>query len=400
MRGWGGAVPWTSTGAQASTELDVEHAFPEWIDRAMFVGFLTVAVLTATADVERRWLFIALLVVAVVPSAIELVRPVSSGVFAAMVLVPLAILNWAPASVGLQDPAGTSQANLLIATFLVGQTVATAPRRVAIWVVAACFALPIGRLVVDDSYQALPIWVGAVVIGVTIGVVHAQARRVDGGPQGGGGRAGREGRHRRAPADRPRGPRRHRALADRDDAPRHGGSPRGRDAATTRPPPKRSWRPSGSAGRASTRSGRRSDCCAPSPTAASRRPSRAPCDIVQLVDGFAAAGVDVRLALDGDSPTSSAPAGLTAFRVVQESLANAVRHQPGSSTVVAVDADDELHVRVTLRGRAAPRANGCGPGNGLAGDARAGGGTRGTFAAGPAGRSAWLVECRLPEAST
>ena len=129
---------------------------------------------------------------------------------------------------------------------------------------------------------------------------------------------------------------------------------------------------------------------APQPTAV---------DIVQLVDGFATAGVDVRLALDGNLADVSAPAGLTAFRVVQESLANAVRHQPGSSTVVAVEADDELHLRITSEG-GRRRSSGCGPGNGLQGMRERVEALRGTFAAGPLGRSAWLVECRLPKGST
>ena len=122
-------------------------------------------------------------------------------------------------------------------------------------------------------------------------------------------------------------------------------------------------------------------------------------DIVQLVDGFATAGVDVRLALDGNLADVSASAGLTAFRVVQESLANAVRHQPGSSTVVAVEADDELHLRITSEG-GRRRSSGCGPGNGLQGMRERVEALRGTFAAGPLGRRAWLVECRLPKGST
>ena len=85
-------------------ELEEQHAFPEWTDRAMFIGFLTVAVLTAMAQVESRWLFCGLLALAVLPSAIDCVRPIASGTYAVMVLVPLAIINWAPASVGLQDP--------------------------------------------------------------------------------------------------------------------------------------------------------------------------------------------------------------------------------------------------------------------------------------------------------
>ena len=121
---------------------------------------------------ESQWLFCGLLALAVLPSAIDCVRPIASGTYAVMVLVPLAILNWAPASVGLQDPPhGHSQVSLLMATLLVGQIVATASRRVMVPVVVACFALPVGRLFVDDQFDAFLIWMGAVVIGVTIGAV-------------------------------------------------------------------------------------------------------------------------------------------------------------------------------------------------------------------------------------
>src|SRR5687768_11496512 len=97
----------------------------------MFIGLLTVALLTSLAEVESRWLFCGLLALAVLPSAIDCVRPVSSATYASMALIPLAVINWAPASVGLQDPPhGHSQINLLIATLVVGQIVATASRRV------------------------------------------------------------------------------------------------------------------------------------------------------------------------------------------------------------------------------------------------------------------------------
>ena len=41
---------------------------------------------------------------------------------------------------------------------------------------------------------------------------------------------------------------------------------------------------------------------------------------------------------------------LVLLRCLQESLANAVRHQPGSSTTVTVEARDDIHVRVLSEG--------------------------------------------------
>ena len=91
--------------------------------------------------------------------------------------------------------------------------------------------------------------------------------------------------------------------------------------------------------------------------------------------------------------------GLTLFRVVQESLANAVRHQPGSSTIGQRHRRDELHVRVLSEGGKRRPTNGCTPGNGIQGMQERVEALHGSLSAGPAGRSAWLVECHLPEAS-
>ena len=78
-------------------ELDEQHAFPEWTDRAMLTGYLTVAVLTGvTSQVESRWLFCGLLALAVLPAAIALVRPMSAGTFAFATLVPLSASFAAP----------------------------------------------------------------------------------------------------------------------------------------------------------------------------------------------------------------------------------------------------------------------------------------------------------------
>jgi len=377
-------------------ELDEQHAFPEWIDRAMFLGFLTVGLLTGTADVERRWLFLSLLAVAVLPAAIETVRPVPSLTFAVVVLVPLAILNWAPASVGLQDPDGTSQANLLLATFLAGQTVSTSSRRVSIGVIAVCFALPAGRWFVDDEFDSLPIWLGAVVIGLTIGVVlrklvesMADLKAAEGSLAA------------KAASDE-----RQRIAREVHDVIAHSMTVtmlhitaarlavgRGDETAATE-----ALVEAERLGRESLHEIRQTvGLLRTEPDGGIETPQPTAGDIVQLVDGFATAGVDVRLAVDGQLASVGGPVGLTAFRVVQESLANAVRHQPGSSTVVHVEVDGELRVRVASRGGRVRRA-GCGEaGNGLQGMRERVEALRGSLSAGPDGRDEWLVECRLPE---
>jgi signal transduction histidine kinase len=86
--------------------------------------------------------------------------------------------------------------------------------------------------------------------------------------------------------------------------------------------------------------------------------------------------------------------------VVQESLANAVRHQPGSSTTVRVATGHDVHVRVLSEGGKRRAKDGCIPGNGIQGMRERVEALHGSVSAGPAGRTAWLVECRLPEASS
>lgn len=380
-------------------ELEEQHAFPEWTDRAMFIGFLTVAVLTGMAQVESQWLFWGLLALTVLPSAIDCVHPISSGRYAVMVLVPLAILNWAPESVGLQDPAhGHSQISLLMATLLVGQTVATASRRVMVSVIAACFALPVGRLLVDDQFDAFLIWMGAVVIGVTIGAVMRRLIQSMGDLK-----AAEVGLAEKAATDE-----RQRIAREVHDVIAHSMTvtmlhvtaarlavARGDDEAATE-----ALLEAERAGRASLHEIRHTvGLLRTESDGGIEAPQPGAGDIVQLVDRFAEAGVDVRLAVEGGLDGVSSPVGLTLFRVVQESLANAVRHQPGSSTLVSVSAAEDVHVRVLSDGGRRRPASGCVPGNGIHGMRERVEALHGSLSAGPAGRSAWLVECHLPEAA-
>lgn len=55
-----------------------------------------------------------------------------------------------------------------------------------------------------------------------------------------------------------------------------------------------------------------------------------------LVDGYRAAGVDLALTVDGDLAIVDAPTGLAVYRVVQEAVANAVKHAPGTPVEIRV----------------------------------------------------------------
>ena len=77
------------------------------------------------------------------------------------------------------------------------------------------------------------------------------------------------------------------------------------------------------------------------------------------------AGLDVRLRLDGSLGTVPLGAGLTAYRLVQESLSNAVKHAPGSPVDLCVSVDEhEMAIRAVNSVVAAvpavlPAATGC-----------------------------------------
>jgi signal transduction histidine kinase len=70
------------------------------------------------------------------------------------------------------------------------------------------------------------------------------------------------------------------------------------------------------------------------PAATSPAPSLA--DLDRLVSGARAAGLDVRLRLSGDARPLPAPTELAAYRILQESLTNVVRHADASTVHVSV----------------------------------------------------------------
>ncbi|MEV0900434.1 histidine kinase [Actinoplanes sp. NPDC049802] len=124
-------------------------------------------------------------------------------------------------------------------------------------------------------------------------------------------------------------------------------------------------------------------------------------DLPALIEETRRAGVAVTLdgPPSGDTPEPGPPsgddpaAGLAVYRIVQESLTNAVKHAPGAPvTVTVTPAERLLTVRVT---NPLPPGSPRGSGHGLRNMGERAAGVGGTLRAGPDG-NCWIVDLRVP----
>ena len=121
--------------------------------------------------------------------------------------------------------------------------------------------------------------------------------------------------------------------------------------------------------------------------------------IGELVTRAAAAGLAVSCRFSGSSDGLPAPASDAAYRVVQESLTNALRHAPGAPVDVVVAGADG-YVEIDVRnGPAVGPPSGLersGGGRGLTGMRERVAACGGELTAGPAEDGGWRVVARLP----
>ncbi|MBD0674661.1 sensor histidine kinase, partial [Streptomyces sp. CBMA156] len=122
-----------------------------------------------------------------------------------------------------------------------------------------------------------------------------------------------------------------------------------------------------------------------------------------LCERTEAAGLVTRLRVDGEAARVPAAAQLTVHRLVQESLANALRHAPeGARAEVRVScAPGAVTVEVTDDGRSAGsgRPGSAGSGRGLAGMRERAAAFGGVLEAGPRPGGGWRVFVRLDPGS-
>ena len=122
--------------------------------------------------------------------------------------------------------------------------------------------------------------------------------------------------------------------------------------------------------------------------------------IAALVEATSAAGTPTTLQLVEPPVPLSPSAALAAYRIVQESLTNVVRHAGRVPATVSLRQDGGyLHVEVVNDGGAAPAACGDGTGTGLAGMRERAAALGGTLEAGPRSEGGFAVRARLPVAS-
>jgi signal transduction histidine kinase len=120
--------------------------------------------------------------------------------------------------------------------------------------------------------------------------------------------------------------------------------------------------------------------------------------ITELVTRAAAAGLDVSCRFDVIAERLSARAAQTAYRVVQESLTNALRHAPGAAVQITVSGTARRLQLAVASGQPAGLRSGLeasGTGRGLAGMRDRVRECGGEFSAGP-GADGWLVTAAIP----
>jgi signal transduction histidine kinase len=132
-----------------------------------------------------------------------------------------------------------------------------------------------------------------------------------------------------------------------------------------------------------------------------RLPQPGLADVPALVEGARRAGADITLAMPGRVAAAPPIVGLTAYRIVQESLSNAARHAPGASIAVVIERDAGV-VRLKVEneagtaGRPSPRPAARASGHGLAGMRERVALAGGRLRAGPRPGGGFAVHADLP----
>ena len=128
---------------------------------------------------------------------------------------------------------------------------------------------------------------------------------------------------------------------------------------------------------------------------ASREPQPSLADLDRLVTKMREAGLTVNLSVEGERRALPAALELSAFRIVQEGLTNALKHAGHApARVVLRYGDDELEIEVADDGNGT--ANGNGSRRGLAGIGERVAVFGGHLEAGPGPEGGWTLRAGFP----
>jgi signal transduction histidine kinase len=134
-----------------------------------------------------------------------------------------------------------------------------------------------------------------------------------------------------------------------------------------------------------------------SPDGAARRPAPGLADLARLTDRVRAGGVAVAVDIDPDLPALPSDVDSVAYRIVQESLTNVLRHAGTAAARIRLGREGEmLLLDVTDTGTANGAPVGAGGGSGIRGMRAQVEALGGTLHAGPGPAGGFAVAARLP----
>jgi signal transduction histidine kinase len=128
-----------------------------------------------------------------------------------------------------------------------------------------------------------------------------------------------------------------------------------------------------------------------------RSPAPRLAQLDELIENATRAGLPTSVTVHGEARTLAPTVDLAAYRIVQESLTNALRYAgPTTAHVTLSYGDDELQVEVLDGGRGPVEATPQGAGHGIAGMRERAEAVGGTLIASPGPEGGFSVQARLP----